>query len=183
MKKSWKRIGHDHQGQALVEFALVAPLLLLFLFAIIQMGFIFSGFISIEQGARAGVRAASLGENSTQIGCAIYSQINSGLFPNNAVVKWTANFYSSNANSSSPASSSNSSSSSSSSSSPSPSPSTSLPTVEVNVSTSYPLLIKLPGFGSSVLMNQHYTMIQEGGNSTATESGSFSKTLPPSSCS
>lgn len=173
MKKSWKHIAHDHQGQALVEFALVVPLLLLFLFAIIQMGFIFSGFISIEQGARAGVRAASLGENSTRIGCAIYSQINSGLFPNNAVVKWTANFYSSNANSSSPASSS----------SPSPSPSTSLPTVEVNVSTSYPLLIKLPGFGSSVLMNQHYTMTQEGGNSTATESGSFSKTLPPSSCS
>ncbi|WP_053960507.1 TadE/TadG family type IV pilus assembly protein [Sulfobacillus thermosulfidooxidans] len=173
MKRVWNHICQDHQGQALVEFALMVPLLLLFLFAIIQMGLIFSGFISIEQGARAGVRAASLGENSTQIGCAIYNQINTGLFPNTTVVTWTAKFSNGNPPNSS---------SSSTTPSPSPSASTSLPAVGVTVSTSYPLLVSLPGFGTSVPMNQHYTMIQEGGNSTGTETGSFSKSSPPSSC-
>ncbi|OLZ08401.1 TadE/TadG family type IV pilus assembly protein [Sulfobacillus thermosulfidooxidans] len=136
MKRVWNHIRQDHQGQALVEFALVVPLLLLFLFAIVQMGFIFSGFISIEQGARAGVRAASLGENSTQIGCAIYNQINTGLFPKSATVTWQETV-----------------------------PQNASPqTITVTVSTAYPLLVKLPGFGSSVTMNQSYTMVQEEGS-------------------
>ena len=65
----------DEQGQALVEFALIAPVLVLFLYAIIQFGFLFYGFITVEQAARLGVRSASLGEGSTVVGQAIDQQI------------------------------------------------------------------------------------------------------------
>lgn len=163
MKRVWYRIYHDHHGQALVEFALVLPLLLLFLFAIIQMGFLFYGFISIEQGARIGVRAASLGESSNQIGCAIYQQVNSGLFPSNTTVYWTANYYNNN---------SPSNGAGSEDTSPSDSTSSSTPTVVLRVSTSYPLLLNIPGFGKTVPMSQQYTMVQEVLSSSSTQSGS-----------
>ncbi|WP_037913708.1 TadE/TadG family type IV pilus assembly protein [Sulfobacillus thermosulfidooxidans] len=166
MKRVWYHIYHDHHGQALVEFALVLPLLLLFLFAIIQMGFLFYGFISIEQGARIGVRAASLGESSNQIGCAIYQQVNSGLFPSNTAVYWTATYYNNNSSSNA------SQTSDSKDSSPSGSTSSSTPTVVLRVSTSYPLLLNIPGFGKTVPMSQQYTMVQEVLSSSSTQSGS-----------
>ncbi len=133
-----QHIWHDRRGQALVEFALVAPLLLFFLFAIIQMGLVFNGFISIEQGARIGVRGASLGEGPKTVGCSIYNQVNTGIFPVGATIYWSA------------------SSSSGTSSNPS-----SLPTVTVHVKTSYPLMVPLPGFGPSIPIKQRYTMVQE----------------------
>ncbi|NMP24434.1 TadE/TadG family type IV pilus assembly protein [Sulfobacillus harzensis] len=63
------------EGQALVEFALVAPLLLILLYGIIQFGLIFYGFITIQQAAKIGVRAASLGESASAVGQAIDNQI------------------------------------------------------------------------------------------------------------
>ncbi|PSR36827.1 MAG: hypothetical protein C7B44_06980 [Sulfobacillus thermosulfidooxidans] len=124
----------DRQGQALVEFALVIPLLLLFLLAIIQMGLLFNGFITIQQAARIGVRDASLGESTQSVGCAIHNQIaTDGLFPSSAVVDWSM--------------------SSSSNSSPS--------TVSVKVSTDYPLIVPIPGFSNKIPMGQSYTMVQE----------------------
>jgi Flp pilus assembly protein TadG len=65
----------DERGQAMVEFALVAPLLALFLYAIIQFGLILYGFISIEQAARVGVRYASLGDGIAAIGQAITGEV------------------------------------------------------------------------------------------------------------
>ena len=125
----------DRKGQALVEFALVVPLLLLFLLGIIQMGLLFNGFITIQQAARIGVREASLGESTKSVGCAIHTQIaTDGIFPATAVVSWSVT--------------------------PSPdgvSPST----VNVAVSTNYPLLIGIPGFGQQVPIAQNYTMVQE----------------------
>ncbi len=66
---------NGRNGQALVEFALIVPLLLLFLYAIIQFGLIMYGFINVEQAARIGVREASLGMSVTTVGTAIDRQV------------------------------------------------------------------------------------------------------------
>ena len=49
-----------NRGQALVEFALVIPLLALLLFAIIQYGFIFATYISLRNASAFGARYATL---------------------------------------------------------------------------------------------------------------------------
>jgi Flp pilus assembly protein TadG len=46
------------KGQALVEFALVAPLLLLLLFAIVQIGIAYKNSLALADAVRAGARAA-----------------------------------------------------------------------------------------------------------------------------
>ena len=52
----------SHQdGASAVEFALVAPVLVLFLIGIIQFGFTFWEYIQVAQAAREGVRWAALG--------------------------------------------------------------------------------------------------------------------------
>lgn len=53
------------QGQAMVEFALVIPLLALVLFAIIQYGFIFSAYISVKNASAVGARYAVVGSHTT----------------------------------------------------------------------------------------------------------------------
>lgn len=55
-----KMIFSQH-GQALVEFALVLPVLLLLVFGIIEFGRIYASNIMINNAAREGARAASLG--------------------------------------------------------------------------------------------------------------------------
>lgn len=49
-------------GQSLVEFALVLPLLLLFLFVIVELARVLHAWLAIENGARFGVRYAVTGE-------------------------------------------------------------------------------------------------------------------------
>jgi Flp pilus assembly protein TadG len=49
------------EGQALVEFALVSPLLLLILFAIIQFGIMLSDYITVTDSARIGAQQLALG--------------------------------------------------------------------------------------------------------------------------
>lgn len=61
----------SQQGQAMVELALVLPLLLMVLFAIFQFGFLFYSYISIQQAAREGVRIAAVGKNDTLITTAV----------------------------------------------------------------------------------------------------------------
>lgn len=151
MKPITPSLWRNRNGQALVEFVLVVPLLSLFLFAIVQMGLLFNGFITIEQAARLGVRSASLGESPQQVGCAIYNQINSGVFPDNATINWTET----------------------------PSTTASQPTVTVQVSTSYPLFLSVPGLGSAISISQQYTMVEESGSPTHSHSGSFSRLSPP----
>ncbi len=50
----------SERGQSLVEFALVAPLLLLILFGIVQFGIAFKNSITIADAARAGARTAAV---------------------------------------------------------------------------------------------------------------------------
>lgn len=55
------------RGAQLVEFALLAPLLLLLLLGIIEFGWLFSQNNDVRHGAREGARAAAvnLGDNAT----------------------------------------------------------------------------------------------------------------------
>jgi Flp pilus assembly protein TadG len=54
------RIGKREEGQALVEFALVAPLLFLILFGIVQFGIAFKHSIALTDAVRAGARKATV---------------------------------------------------------------------------------------------------------------------------
>jgi Flp pilus assembly protein TadG len=60
----WKRHRqprrHSEAGQALVEFALVLPLLALLLFAVIQFGLAFTNYIALTDAVRAGARTAAV---------------------------------------------------------------------------------------------------------------------------
>jgi Flp pilus assembly protein TadG len=47
-------------GQALVEFAMVLPLLALLLFAVIQFGIVYNNYISLTDAVRAGARKAAV---------------------------------------------------------------------------------------------------------------------------
>ncbi|MGD2163078.1 MAG: TadE/TadG family type IV pilus assembly protein, partial [Anaerolineales bacterium] len=58
MRLSRKRF----RGQSLVEFALVAPIMLLVIFAIIELARLLHAWVTIENGSRFGVRYAVTGE-------------------------------------------------------------------------------------------------------------------------
>jgi len=55
------------RGQAMVELALVLPILLLILMAIVDFGRIFHGHLSVTTAAREGARSAATGQGDTQI--------------------------------------------------------------------------------------------------------------------
>jgi Flp pilus assembly protein TadG len=55
-----KGIGRREEGQALVEFALVAPILFLILFGIVQFGIAFKHSIALTDAVRAGARKATV---------------------------------------------------------------------------------------------------------------------------
>jgi len=50
----------DEKGASLVEFALLAPLLFLILFGIVEFGWLFSQNLDVRHGAREGVRLAAV---------------------------------------------------------------------------------------------------------------------------
>jgi Flp pilus assembly protein TadG len=52
------RAARDERGQTAVEFALVAPILVLLLLGIIQFGIAFQNYVTITDAARAGARKA-----------------------------------------------------------------------------------------------------------------------------
>lgn len=61
------RSRQSERGQALPEFALVAPLLFLILFAIIQFGFLLGGQIGFTNGVREATRYASTMPKATDL--------------------------------------------------------------------------------------------------------------------
>lgn len=50
----------DDDGQALVEFAVVAPLLVLLLFAVLQFGVLFNNYLVLTDAVRVGGRTAAV---------------------------------------------------------------------------------------------------------------------------
>lgn len=55
------------RGQALVEFALIVPVLLAMLLGIIEFGWLIKNNLTIANAARDGARAAALGKSTTEI--------------------------------------------------------------------------------------------------------------------
>jgi Flp pilus assembly protein TadG len=51
----------SEQGQTMTEFALILPLLALFLFAVIQFGIVFNNYLTVTDAARAGARKGAVG--------------------------------------------------------------------------------------------------------------------------
>lgn len=58
------RSSRGEEGQALVEFALLAPILLLILFGIVQFGIAFRDSIALTDAVRAGARQATVSRNA-----------------------------------------------------------------------------------------------------------------------
>jgi len=48
----------NERGQTLTEFAMILPILLLVLFAIVQLGIVFNQYVTLTDAARAGARKA-----------------------------------------------------------------------------------------------------------------------------
>jgi len=59
-----RNIMRDERGQAVTEFALILPVLLLVLFAIFQFGVIFNNYIQVSAAAREGARKGSVSSQS-----------------------------------------------------------------------------------------------------------------------
>jgi Flp pilus assembly protein TadG len=55
----------NEQGQTMAEFAIVLPILMLVVFAIIQFGILFNNFVALTDAVRAGARTASVSRTAT----------------------------------------------------------------------------------------------------------------------
>jgi len=58
---------NNERGVAIVEFAIILPVLLLLVFGIIQFGFIFNGQITLTSAVREGARFAVVGNNEGDV--------------------------------------------------------------------------------------------------------------------
>jgi Flp pilus assembly protein TadG len=66
MKTHTPRISlRSSDGQTLVEFAIVLPLLALLLFGVIQFGIVFNNYIDLTDAVRAGARTAAVSRQTT----------------------------------------------------------------------------------------------------------------------
>ena len=63
--------GDDDRGAALVEFAIIMPLLFLILFGIIEFAIAYNDYQSIRQGARDGARQAVVKDYGSDTSCDI----------------------------------------------------------------------------------------------------------------
>lgn len=59
------------RGQAMVEFALVLPILLIILLGIMEFGLVFHEYLVVTHAAREGARVAVLGGTDTEISSAV----------------------------------------------------------------------------------------------------------------
>ena len=59
MRKPRNRF-RSQRGQAMVEFAIVAPILLLILMGIMQLGVVYNNWVTLTDAARAGARKAAV---------------------------------------------------------------------------------------------------------------------------
>jgi Flp pilus assembly protein TadG len=58
--------GHTNErGQALVEFALVLPIIVLLLFSVIQLGLVYKNYLALTDAVRAGARKAAVARLSS----------------------------------------------------------------------------------------------------------------------
>lgn len=70
------------RGQALVELALVLPLLLTLVMGIVDVGYLFNHQLTLTNASREGARLGSLGQTSTQVQNAVIASLQqSGYIP------------------------------------------------------------------------------------------------------
>ncbi len=67
LKRITRRKGEGEGGQSLVEFALVLPIFLLVLFAIVDFGMAFHAWIAVTNSAREGARLGAVRGSATEI--------------------------------------------------------------------------------------------------------------------
>jgi Flp pilus assembly protein TadG len=67
LKRITRRKGEGEGGQSLVEFALVLPIFLLVLFAIVDFGMAFHAWIAVTNSAREGARLGAVRGPATEI--------------------------------------------------------------------------------------------------------------------
>ncbi len=60
MTKLTRKSARNQEGQALIEMALVLPMLLLLVMGIIQFGFLFNNYITLTDSVRVGARQAAV---------------------------------------------------------------------------------------------------------------------------
>ncbi|MCR3921710.1 MAG: pilus assembly protein [Firmicutes bacterium] len=80
MRVSLLRIPQKEQGQAIVELALVLPVLLLVFMGIIQFGIIMSGQIAVTSAARDGARIAAVGASDTEVTALVEDALSGSVF-------------------------------------------------------------------------------------------------------
>jgi Flp pilus assembly protein TadG len=61
-----RRTATQEQGQAMVEFALVLPVLCVLLLAVIQFGIVFNNYITLTDAVRAGARTGAVSRLATR---------------------------------------------------------------------------------------------------------------------
>jgi len=69
------RLRKNESGQTLVEFALIASLLFLILFGIIEFGRIFHAYLVVTSAAREGARKAAVTSNAAAIQASVESAV------------------------------------------------------------------------------------------------------------
>ncbi|HVN60923.1 MAG TPA: TadE/TadG family type IV pilus assembly protein [Gaiellaceae bacterium] len=65
------------RGQTMVEFAIVLPVLLLIVFAIIQFGILFNNFVALTDAVRAGARTAAVSRTAANPVAATIARVQS----------------------------------------------------------------------------------------------------------
>jgi Flp pilus assembly protein TadG len=70
-RRTARRRCSDDRGAALVEFAIIMPLLFLLLFGVIEFAIAFNDYQSIRQGARDGARQAVVTDYGNETSCGI----------------------------------------------------------------------------------------------------------------
>src|SRR3990172_2099306 len=66
-KRSGRARGRGERGQSLVEFALLLPVFLILLFAIVDFGMGFNAWITVTNSAREGARLGTVGSAAAAI--------------------------------------------------------------------------------------------------------------------
>ncbi|ERI91501.1 TadE-like protein [Clostridiales bacterium oral taxon 876 str. F0540] len=61
------KIIRNNKGQALVEFAIILPILLLLIMGIVQFGMMINSYLSIQYASREGARAGIVGSTDAEI--------------------------------------------------------------------------------------------------------------------
>lgn len=82
----------SEKGQSLVEFALVLPLLVLLLFGIIDFARVFHVYLTMDHAGREAARAASIGNDVSEIkNTAVNDAASIGLTADKVVISGTRN--------------------------------------------------------------------------------------------